>query len=77
MTKFISKLAKLLSKISYKYLLFILIISFSCLYHIIQVTLVYLKFETKIDISIDKNNLTIPIVSFCKNAFYQFKGKRE
>ena len=79
MTKFISKLAKLLSKISYKYLLlllFILIISISCLYHVFQVTLIYLRFETKIDFSINKNDLKIPMISFCRNAFYQFKDKK-
>ena len=76
MVKFITKLAKLFSKILYKYLLFILIVSFGCLYHVIQVTLVYLQFETKIDFSINKNDLTIPMISFCRWAHFGFKNKK-
>ena len=76
MVKFMTKLAKLLPKISYKYLFFILIVSFGCLYHVIQVTLVYLKFETKIDFSIDKNDLTIPMISFCRWTHFEFKNKK-
>ena len=76
MAKFIDKLSKSMPKISYKYLLFILIISVGCLYQVIQVTLVYIQFETKIDFSIDKNDLTIPMISFCRNSSYEFKDKK-
>ena len=31
-----------------------------------QVNLIYFKFETKIDFWIDKNDLTLPMVSFCR-----------
>ena len=30
--------------------------------------LVYFEFETKIDFSIDKNDLTLPMVSFCRTS---------
>ena len=75
MVKFMTKLAKLLPKISYKYLFFILIVSFGCLYHVIQVTLVYLKFETKIDVSFDlESPPVIPMISFCKDTIFLFKN---
>ena len=58
-------LRKLKPKISIKILLFNLIISFGCLYQIVQVFSVFLEFETKIDVSIDNNEIGIPMVSFC------------
>ena len=71
----LKKFKSLKPKISLKYLFFISIISVGCLYQVIQVTLVFLEFETKIDISIDKNDLTIPMVSFCTESFVLFKTK--
>ena len=70
------KIKSLEPKISVKYLFFILIISVGCLYQVIQVTIVFLEFETKIDISIDKNDLTIPMVSFCTGSSVLFKTNK-
>ena len=61
-------------KISIKYLMFIFLISIGCLYHVVQVTLVFLEFETKIDVSIDKTELGIPMVSFCSDASRAFRN---
>ena len=60
-------LNKLNSQISWKYLLFILIILIGCSYQVIQVIQVYLQFETKIDVKYDyQSEIAIPMVSLCK-----------
>ena len=71
-----TNLKKLKPKISYKYSIFISLITAGCLYQIIQVFIVFFKFETKIDFSIDKNQLTIPMVSFCRPLKKTFKSEK-
>ena len=67
MAKFNENLRKLLSKLSIKYLLFIIIIIIGCSYQIIQLTQVFLKFETKVDVKFEQSNkIVVPMVSFCK-----------
>ena len=61
-----TKLRKLKQKISIIYFIFIFLISIGCLYQVFQVALVFLEFETKIDVSIDKTELGIPKVSFAE-----------
>ena len=73
-----TKIRKLKSKISINYLTFIFLISIGCLYQIVQVSVVFFGFETKIDVSIDKNEIGIPMVSFCRDATQVFRdGKQE
>ena len=75
MAKFIAIIRKLIPKLSYKYLLFILFVFVGCLYQLIQVIHVYLKFETKVDLSYDQNNeIVIPMVSFCRPTNYMFRN---
>ena len=71
----LTKLKKLKPKISWKYLIFVSLISGGCLYHVVQVSLAYFEFETKIDFSIDKNDLTIPMVSFCRLPIFAFRSQ--
>ena len=60
---------KLFNKISIPYLIFIIICMLGCLYHIAQVSSVYLKFATKIDIKIDNSNqIVVPLMTFCKST---------
>ena len=77
MAKFTTILRKLKPKISIKLLLFILIISGGCLYQIVQVFSVFLEFETKIDVSIDNNEIGIPMVSFCIYSSDAFRNKQQ
>ena len=72
-----TQLRKLKSKFSTKYLIFIFLISLGCLYHIVQVTLVFLKFETKVDVSIDKTEIGIPMISFCRFASEVFRDGQQ
>ena len=73
-----TKLRKLKQKISIIYFIFIFLISIGCLYQVFQVALVFLEFETKIDVSIDKTELGIPKVSFCRGASKLFRdGEQE
>ena len=76
MKRFITKFRNLKSKISIKYLIFILLISLGCLYQIVQVSLVFFEFETKIDVSIEKDEMRILMVSFCIDARNVFRDKR-
>ena len=55
---------------------FIVLCLIGCLYHIIQITDVYLKFQTKIDVSLDSNSqIVVPLVSFCKDKHYLRNAK--
>lgn len=73
MFKFIRILRNLIPKLSYKYLLFIIIVVAGCSYQVVQVIQVFMKFETKIDVSYDQNNeISIPMVSFCKSTEKMF-----
>ena len=75
MAKFITKL---IPKISIKYLLFIIFIIIGCLYQIIQVTQLFLKFETKIEVKYGQNNeIIIPMVSFCKSTKILFRNSSQ
>ena len=75
MVKFITILRILIPNLSYKYLLFILIVFAGCLYQMIQVIQVYLKFETKIDLSYDqKSEIVIPMISSCKPTKFMFRN---
>ena len=74
MAKLNVNLRILIPKLSIKYLLFIIIIIIGCSYQIIQLTQVFLKFETKVDVKYDQDNeIVIPIVSFCKRTFAVFR----
>ena len=67
-----------LFKISISYLIFICFCFAGCLYHIIEVTRVFLQFQTKIDVSLDNNDLFLPpIISFCAQTFYSTKNPSE
>ena len=61
---------KLKSKISWKYLLFLLFVIIGCSYQVIQIIDVYLQFETKIDVKYhdDVNEIAIPKLSLCKDT---------
>ena len=78
MAKFNVNLRKLIPNLPIKYLIFIIIITVGCSYQIIQVTQVFLKFETKIDISYDGNNeIIIPMVSFCKPTLHMLRNSSQ
>ena len=48
------------------------------LYQVVQVSLVFFEFETKIDVIIDKNEIGVPMVSFCTNTSNVFRdGTKE
>ena len=74
---FHKKFRNLKSKISIKYLIFILLISVGCLYQIVQVCVVFFEFKTKIDVSIEKDEIGIPMVSFCTQTRNVFRDKRQ
>ena len=75
MAQFITKLKSLKSKISIPSLIFLIFIIVGCLYQVIQVTEVYFRFETKVDLTYyDTNQFTVPIVSFCRDANKSFKN---
>lgn len=62
------------SRLSFTYLVFILVCFFGCLYHVTQITQVYLTFQTKVDISFDeKSQIVVPMVSFCKNRLFLYE----
>ena len=65
---------KLFNKVSLQHLIFIIICLLGCLYHIIQVSDVYFKFATKIDVTIDNSNqIVVPLVTFCKSTDHSSK----
>ena len=75
MAKFYVDLRRLILKLSIKYLLFIILIIIGCSYQVIQVTKVFLKFETKVDVKYEQNNeIVIPMVSFCKETSEMFRN---
>lgn len=54
-------------KLSIPYLIFITFCLIGCLYNVIQVSYVYFKFPTKIDVSFDENSqVVVPKVSICR-----------
>ena len=57
--------------------MFIFLISIGCLYQMIEVTLVLLEFETKIDVSIDKTEIGIPVASFCIDSSKAFRDEKQ
>ena len=78
MAKFNVNLRKLLPKLSIKFLLFIIFIIIGCSYQIIQLTQVFLKFETKVDLKYEQNNeVVIPMVSFCKPIEFMFRNSSQ
>ena len=78
MSKFNVNLRKFIPKLSIKHLLFVILIIIGCSYQIIQVTQVFLKFETKIDVKYDENNENaIPMVSFCKPTKFMFRNSSQ
>ena len=57
------------SKSLIKYLMFIIIITIGCSYQIIQVTQIYFKFETKVDVKYEQNNgIVVLMVSICEET---------
>ena len=75
MAKLNANLRKFIPKLSIKYLIFIIFIMIGCSYQIIKVTQVFLKFETKVDVSYDQNNENvIPMVSFCKPTKFMLRN---
>ena len=78
MAKFNADFEKLIPKLSIKYLMFIVIIIIGCSYQITQLTQVFLKFETKVDMKYEQNNeIIIPMVSFCKPTKYMFRNSSQ
>ena len=54
-------------KLSIPYLIFITISLIGCFYHVIQISYVYFKFQTKIDVSFDGDSqIVVPKVSICR-----------
>lgn len=51
------------------YLSLIMFYLIGCIYHVIQVTEVYLTFQTKIDVSFDLSPIVIANKAFCKQSF--------
>ena len=65
-------------KLSIKYLLFIILVIIGCFYQIIEVSQVYFKFETKVDVKYEQNNeIAIPMVSFCKPTSIMFRNSSQ
>ena len=64
------------SKLSLKYLLFILFVLFGCLYQVVQITEVFLKFETKIDVSFEMKDQIDLKVRICKPTNGLFKNSK-
>ena len=78
MEKFDTNSKKLIPKLSIKYLIFIIIIIIGCSYQISQLTQVFLKFETKVDVKNNQNNeIVIPMVSFCKPTKYLLRNSSQ
>ena len=49
-----------------------------CVYQVIQVTVIYFKFETKIDVSFDlESPPVIPMVSFCKETINSLRNSSD
>ena len=72
--KFFQKLKNHLNKISLLNLFFILLCFVGCFYQVIQVSHVYFKYSTKIDVTIDTSSqIVVPLVSFCKKTDKLFK----
>ena len=68
MKKLFQKLKNI--KVSKRYLVFITFCFIGCLYQVIQVSDVYFKYQTKIDVKIDTSSqIVVPMVSFCKKTF--------
>ena len=68
-----AKFSSIFSK-SFAYFIFILVCMIGCLYHVTQITQVYLTFQTKIDVSFDaKSQIVVPMVSFCKSRFFLYE----
>ena len=69
MGQLIDGLRTLISKISITYLIFILFTLIGCLYQVTQVIKVYLKFETKVDVSFYyTSEYAVPVISLCNSA---------
>ena len=78
MAKFNVNLRKLLPKLSIKYLIFIIFIIIGCSFQIIQLTQVFLKFETKVQLKYEQNNeIVISMVSFCKPTELMFRNSSQ
>lgn len=45
-----------------------------CLYHVSEISSVYLKYETKIDVTIESSDqIVVPLISFCQPTNYSLK----
>lgn len=76
MAELLMKLRSLKCKELIIRLIFFLFVISGCLYQIIQVIEVYLKFETKVDVSYHyKSEFAVPIMSFCWKAKYVLKNR--
>lgn len=61
-------------KLSISFIIFIALCLAGCLYHVIEITDVYLKYQTKVDVSFDGDSqIVVPLVTFCrmKEASYR------
>lgn len=64
-------MAKLLNifkfnKSKFAYLIFIMICFSGCIYHVIQVTAIFLKFQTQTDVLLDsESQIVVPMVTLC------------
>lgn len=62
-------------KINKLHLIFICFCIFGCFYHVIKMTQVFLKFQTKTDVSLDsESQITVPMVSMCAALQSLYKG---
>ena len=58
---------RLNTKFSIPFIIFIALCLIGCLYHVIEITDVYLKYQTKVDVSFDGDSqIVVPLVTFCR-----------
>ena len=68
------KIKHLVHKISLPYLIFMTLCLLGCLFQVIQISKVYFKYATKINIKIDTSSqIVVPLVSFCKTTNTSYK----
>ena len=68
------KIKHLVHKISLTYLIFMTLCLLGCLYQVIQISQVYLKYATKVNVKIDTSSqIVVPLVSFCKTTNTSYK----
>ena len=61
------KYFRLINKFSFKYLAFLLICIFGCIYHVVQISKVYFSYSTNVNVYVDfKSQIKVLLVSICR-----------